>query len=958
MQKHLYNLPLTCNFTDILAQKFLQEYAENPLALTDVLFLLPNRRAVQSLREAFVRHKGLTPTLLPQMLPIGDVEEDELFLTGGTLGEELMRLPPAVGSMERTLLLARLIAQKPQDYGLEKMPLGQAVSLACELSNLLDMVENEKLDFSLLQNLVPEEYAKHWQETLKFLTIITDWWPKILAERGLLNPARRRSLLLEARIKIWQNQKTEKRIVAAGTTATFPLMKELVKTVLDLPNGEVFLWGVDKFIDDESWNKIDETHPQFELKELLDFLQIDRHDVPDVEMPQNLPREMLISELMRPAATTDLWREAASKISPTALDGLHLLDCTDLREEALAIALLMRQTLETPGKTAALVTSDRNLARRVAGELKRWEIKVDDSAGVPLSLTPIGIYLRLVAAACDENLSKKALLALFKHPLCAGGYDYATMRAKLRQVEKKLWRAQEADAELEAFVNDLMEKLCELFELRAQPKASFKQMLTAHMRCAEALAATASQNGQQLLWRGDAGEAAAAFVADLFEQAEVLGEIDTVEYLALFEALCAKQVVRPRFGTHPRLKILGPIEARLNHFDVTIIGEINEGIWPLQTTSDPWMSRPMKKDFGFPLPEKAIGVSALDFSGQMGAKDVYLTRAERAQGTPMVKSRWWLRLETLLRALHLQAKQFSAETYKKIAKHFDTPEQFFKLLPPAPTPPVIARPRALSASNVEMWLRDPYAIYAKYILNLKPLDEVEEDLSMADYGTIIHEILEEFNNKYSTSWPQNAREELLRLGQVYFAQHQVAAETKVFWWPNFEKTVDWVVKQEKIYRQNIARVHNEIKGDFSWQAPAGTFTVKAVADRVDETKDGKINIIDYKTGRIRSAADVHNGTAPQLPIEGLIAGHGGFSGVKAAEVASLIYWQLGKKAQVVDDNMPELLAKAEERLKELVALFDFEQTPYLSRPNPRRLPEYSDYEHLARVREWSVQEEE
>ena len=959
MAPRLYNLSLTCNYTDVLAAEFLREYEDNPLALADVLFLLPNRRAAKSLREAFIRHKGMTPTLLPQMLPIGDVEEDELFLTGGEFGEQLLHLSPAVGTTERSLLLARLIARKPQDYGLEKMPLGQAVYLAQELSSLLDMVENERLDFTALKALVPEEYARHWQETLKFLTIITDWWPSILAERGLLNPAERRRQLLEARIKIWNERKPEKRIVAAGTTATFPVMKELLKTILALPNGEVILYGLDKNLDAESWEKIDETHPQFELKALLDYLQIDRLAVKDLRPAQNPGREILISELMRPAQTTDLWRStAAERIDPQALDGLHLLDCRDVREEALAIALLMRETLETPEKTAALVTSDRNLARRVAGELGRWGIKVDDSAGVPLSLTPVGVYLRLVAEACAENLSKVSLLSLFKHPLAGGGMEYAELRQKLRRLEKKVWCGKEEDAELEAFAAGLCENLRELYDLYQNPQAGFKQLLAAHIRCAEKLAATKTQTGQQVLWRGEAGEAAAAFVADLYEQAEILETVDTAEYQGLFEALLAQQVVRPRYGTHPRLKILGPIEARLNHYDVTIIGEVNEGIWPLQAASDPWMSRPMKKDFGFPLPEKAVGVAALDFSGLLGAGEVYLTRAERVQGTPMVKSRWWMRLETVLRALDIKPRQLGAEIYKDTARELDKPEKFIKIDPPAPVPPVKARPRSLYASAVEMWLRDPYAIYAKYILELFPLDDIEEDLSMADYGTIIHKILEEFNNRHPSDWPENARQELLQLGEEYFTAHRIAAETKVFWWSNFEKTVDWIVMRESAYRQDIARVHNEVRGEFAWEAPAGTFKIKAVADRVDETKDGRINIIDYKTGRIRSAADVHNGTAPQLPIEGLIAAHGGFSGIAAAKVAQLIYWQLGKKVQVVDDKMSELLAQTEEQLKELVALFDLPKTPYHSRPNPKRLPEYSDYEHLARVLEWSVQSNE
>lgn len=337
--------------------------------------------------------------------------------------------------------------------------------------------------------------------------------------------------------------------------------------------------------------------------------------------------------------------------------------------------------------------------------------------------------------------------------------------------------------------------------------------------------------------------------------------------------------VRPKFGTHPRLKILGPIEARLNHFDVTIIGGVNEGVWPKLPGADPWMSRPMKKDFGFPQPEKAIGIMARDFAELLGGEEVYLTRSERVQGTPMVKSRWWLRLETVLEAMQIESGRTEDEVYRLIARHIDEPAAYIRVNPPAPKPPVSARPRELAASAIEMWMRDPYAIFAKYILKLKPLEEIEPDLSLADYGNIIHAILEQFNNRYPRAFPPTAREELLALGEEYFRNNEVAMETKAFWWPNFVKTVDWIVSIEQTYRPEIEKIHNEIKGAFVLNAPAGEFKVTAKADRVDETKDGRINIIDYKTGKIRSRKEVARGYAPQLPIEGLIAANGGFEGI-------------------------------------------------------------------------------
>ena len=296
--------------------------------------------------------------------------------------------------------------------------------------------------------------------------------------------------------------------------------------------------------------------------------------------------------------------------------------------------------------------------------------------------------------------------------------------------------------------------------------------------------------------------------------------------------------------------------------------------------------------------------------------------------------------------------------FRSWARFLDRNETFTRLLPPAPKPPVSARPRELSASAVEYWMRDPYIIFAKYILRLKKLDDLEQEVTFADYGTIIHAVLEQFNRKYNRQFPPNAKEELLALGRAYFAENEIAAETRAFWWPHFEKTVDWLVTAENDYRPSVREVHNEVQGRFRFEAPAGPFTITAKADRVDETADGRINIIDYKTGEARSPKEVRAGYAPQLPIEALIAREGGFDGIPAKEVAALIYWQLGRKETRLDEEVDDILNTNLKNLRELATLFDFPDTAYISKPNPRYAPKYSDYEQLARVKEWSVVEEE
>ena len=978
MAGKIFNIPQSCSFTDVLAEKFSHLYEKNPAMLADLMFLLPSRRACLSLRDAFVRCNGLKPTLLPKILPIGELEEDEISLRTADAPALVKQLPAVVDDFERLFIFARLIVSKPAEYGLPEMTISQAVSLARDLAKLIDISHNEQIPFTKLKDLVPEQYAAHWQETLRFLQIITNYWPQILAERQAVDSAHRKNILLAAQAEIWQKSPPSGKIIAAGITAGFPEYHRLLKTILQLENGEVYLYGVDKYLNADDWAQIDESHPCYEQKKLLEFLQISREDVTDVQPPQNPLRERFVSEVMCPAAATSKWRNLQTdKISPKAITDLKTINCEDMRKEAAVIAVIMRETLNTPEKTAALVTTDRELARRVASELERWNIKIDDSAGRPLHLTPTGIFLRLIPFVIENNTLDTAWLSLAKNPFTRLGVDKNDLRRKIRDWEFAKRRPLYSDEHRE-IPEQLQDYLCKIKQaveplqtLYNEQEVDFTQLLQTHLSVAETLAASSDsilasdtkKTSGQMLWSGDDGRAAAAFFSRLLPQAETLGKIEPAQYASLLTILLSGQTVRTGYGTHPRLKILGPIEARFNHYDRVIIGEVNEGAWPALSSGDPWLSRPMKKDMGMSLPETAIGIMAADFSQLLCAPEVYLTRAARVNGTPMNKSRWLLRLETVWAACGFPPNLLENKAYLRLASQLYQPEKYVAIEAPAPCPPVSARPRRLSASTVETLMRDPYEIYASKILRLKPLNELDMKLSPSDYGNIVHHILEIFNRRYPHQLPQNVEEELLSIGAAEFQNSDIAPEVKAFWWPKFEKTVEWLIQTESEYRLHVAQVFSEVRGQMEWEAPAGKFTVEARADRVDVTSDGMVNIIDYKTGEPRKPKEVKAGYAPQLPIEGLIAQNGGFydkegKNLPPAEVARLLYWQLGVKSVEVSLENGKLLTDAEEKLKKLIHAFDFETTPYLARPNPKHLPKYSDYEHLARVKEWSVREDE
>ena len=983
-QGRVYSIPPAAPFVDALARGLLSRAGEAPLALSAVTVLLPTRRACRALQEAFLRCVAGRPLLLPRMLPLGDLDEEELLLAADEMpaeGGAALALPPAIAPLRRQLLLARLVRHWGARSG-QAIPGDQAVRLAAELARLIDQTETEGLDFAGLDRLVPEDYAEHWQRTLRFLRIVTEHWPALQADEGCIGPAARRAALAQEQARQWQAAPPAGAIVAAGSTGSIPATAALLKAVAALPQGMVVLPGLDREADAETWDAIlaDPAHPQHGLALLLRRLELPREAVlpwPGTEAA--LPaRARLVDVALRPAAATADWPELIAGLdrgaAAAALAGLHRIDCPDPGEEAKVIALVLRRALETPGRRAALVTPDRSLARRVAAELMRWGVAVDDSAGVPLGETPPGAFLRQSAEMLAGALAPLPLLAALKHPLAAGGQAPGAFRARVRALEMAALRGPRPAAGFAglrralgrgAKVKPLRDWLRRLETAAAPALRALKRggplrtLVDAHLRFAEWLAASDGETGAARLWAGEAGSAAADFVAELRTAAGDETVVAGAGYPALLGALMAGHAVRPRYGRHPRLAILGPLEARLQQADVVVLGGLNEGTWPGEVDPGPWLSRPMRRDFGLPPPERRVGLAAHDFAQALQAPEVHLTRATRVEGAPSVPSRWLLRLDAVLQALGLPAALDDlAAPWLAWAAALDRPQAAAPQGPPAPTPPLAARPRRLSVTRVETWMRDPYDLYAEKILGLQALDALDADPGAADFGTLVHAALESYLRAHPERLPADPEAALLAAGRRAFDEAAAPPAVWAFWWPRYRRLAAWMAERERAGRPAVHRAFAEVKGRLTIAAPGGDFELTATADRIDRLVDGRLVVLDYKTGGVPGKKEIELGFAPQLPLEAAIAAAGGFEGPGAAAVARLEYWKVNGAeppgfVATLDLDPEAAGAAALDGLARRVARFDDPATPYAAKPWPKYARRYSDYRHLAREKEWS-----
>jgi ATP-dependent helicase/nuclease subunit B len=883
------------------------------------------------------------------------------------------------------LLLTRLVLAVGEAHGGGPASPAQAVRLADELARLLDQFQTERLAFDRLADLVPEEFAAHWQITLRFLRIVTEQWPGILAEEGGIDPADRRNRLAAAQIETWRRSPPGGLVVAAGSTGTVPATADLIAAVAELENGLVVLPGLDSTLDDATRGGIGPTHPQYGMLRLLERLGVAPVDVapwPGAgDAAAGEERARLLAAVMHPAAFDPLRLDNVTLVR--ALGGVRRIDCRGPREEATVIALMMREALETPQKTAALVTSDRTLARRVAAELRRWNVEVDDSAGNPLDRTPSGSYLRLTAGLVAEQFAPVPLLATLKHPLAAAGLATSALRHAVRRLELLALRGprpgpgvaglraaldSDAPAEVQALIDRLEGLSAPFARLFAQRSADVADLLAAHVAFAESLAATDVSDGASRLWAHDDGEALAEFVADFATAAPAIAPITAAAWPALLETLMHGRVVRPRYGRHPRLHVWGQLEARLQRADLVVLAGLNEGTWPAEPDIDPWLSRPMRAGLGLPSPERRIGLAAHDFAQAFAAKEVVLTRSTRVDGTPTVPCRWLLRLDNVIRACvgpdpreddrpAWPAWRNDQAKWRAWQRSLDESIDPIQIKAPAPCPPVSARPRQLSATQIEALVRDPYSVYARHILKLKALDPIDADPGAMERGTLIHRALDEFLKSCPGALPPDALERLLAIGRRAFDSTLTRPGVAAFWWPRFQRIAAWFVATERERRGLATAVLAEVRGKMQIEAPAGPFTVTAIADRIERRVTGGLAIVDYKTGKPPGKGDVASGFAPQLPLEGLIAESGGFAGLDRRRVEALEFWRLsggvppGEVCPAADDGAA-LLDAARSGLAALVAAYDDPETPYIARPFGERAARTPDYDHLARVAEW------
>lgn len=1030
MTANIFTVPPGAPFLASLARAILNGDLPRPdgakpalLDLPSITLLLPTRRAARAAQDAFLEAAQARALMMPVIRPISEGDADASLVAAlahfGAASADALELPAAITPMRRVLDLMRLVLRwreagarvgDPREP-IQRATPAQAANLAVELAKLMDDVERENVALSNLDALVPDGYSEHWRQTAEFLRIVTDAWPAHLASNGLVSPQKRVNAMILMEAERISRLDPHMPVIVAGVTGSIPATVALMRAVAARPLGAIVLPALDQALDEESWEKIAPDcpeHPQFGLKILLDRLGATRRNVK--ELPGAAPsaslaaRAAFVSEALRPASTTAKWRDYAKRAKKfelrDALSNVSLVESPNAQDEAEVVALIIREAIETPGRTAALVSPDRVLARRVAIRLAAWGIRVDDSAGRPLRKTPTGAFLSLTIDAIDSGFAPAKTMALLKHPLCRLGLDAFDIRRFGRALEiaafrttylgrgiggviaalkksdadrlvgkrqtpaaERLWPEDRAGAlDLAHRLQSAFAPLLKLYE--SDGAAGLRSFASAHAATAETLAAlpNASESAANPLWQGVAGEAANAFFRELIDDETPDIAINAADYEDLYASLTAHENVREHAIAHPRASIWGPLEARLQRPDVIVLGSLNDGVWPEIAEPGPWLNRPMRSALGLPSPEETVGRSAHDFASLLGAGEVVLTRAEKVNGVPTTPSRWLLRIEALLSGAGLGDALAPKRPWLAWARARDAiaSTHRIRIEAPAPRPPIALRPRRMSVTGVESWIRNPYSVFARHILNVSALPALGAAPDQALRGALVHEALSQFAVAHPDRLPDDMIVALDRTAARVLESYAGHPRIAAFWMPRLQRFLAWFAETELERRVGVSRVLAETTGSLAMGGPAGPFVVTARADRIDETGDGLV-ITDYKTGALPPESSVAAGRAPQLPLEAAIASEGsGFAGFGPRDVTALRFIRAsggeppGEEKLLKCDDVAALARAALAGLADLVARFDDPETPYRAIRRPGFRYDYDDYALLARVAEWSA----
>jgi ATP-dependent helicase/nuclease subunit B len=909
------------------------------MAAREYLIILPNQRLVDDAAKALAtkaQRLGREAVILPDIVSLnglGDALGRSTLLTELGLPEALL---PIIPHSRRIQELTRLVQDSLHATAL---PFAQAFRMASDLASLIDAWAWYELDFNRLQAIAPSHLASHWQQHLNALELISALWPKRLASLGMIEAATHTVQVVQHIVKHYPN--SPHHFVLAGVVHPAPLLHTLAKTIAAHPKGLWVLAGYERSVTQPPPH-----HPAYLQQRMLAHTGIAAADVPDMVAhdsvtPTSKARQDSIAAHLHD--DDKVWAALPTTTLAEGLNNVSLVACPTLEDEARCIALKIRDTVEHPTKTIAVVTPHRGLTQRIRLMLSQWGIVPNTSDGSGLEQSLVGRFLRLLVAVAQDPCDAITLLGLLKHPLCALGGDAAQTRAYAQHLETRLFRHKLAPYTLEIIDFHSRDYPTQWHGLKTILTLSHAQTLR---RILERLQTIATETSAGKAWHEADGQAAHQALQDW--QAHTYDQALSLDDVAVLLGDWLQQVsLHTGHGQHPRVFLWGWLESQLQRPDVLIMASLTDGVLPPKPAPSLWLNAAMHNVLGLPSPEAEQGFAAHIYRHNLHAAEVMLTYAQRDGDSPQLPSVWLQRWQALCAVQkypwHSEWRERAARFYTQ--SHSPRPE---------PLPKPASRPHRLSATNLELLVKNPYGYYAKEILGLHKAKEIARAFEAADYGSLVHGLLCDFVRAYPDTIDDSAAAWLFAQAKQRLTTLADSPDITTFRLAQLEAVLQHYLQQERRHRQHYQPWQQEEKAEWDYPLSDSRLTFVAKVDRMDIHRATQAaHIIDYKTGNAPSKSAVNQHfIAWQLTLAGMMVQAGAF-GNASHDVDTLHYWPIKLNSTAttitVDDDF---WANAQACLDAIVCHYWQSDTPYLVWPHPDIKATYDDYAHLARRDEW------
>ena len=963
MKNNIFNINSNYNFLESLSYWILRKENNYSYRISDFTLFLPNRRSCREIKPILLKQAYKKSILLPKIKAIGDIDCSDIYLAANSMIN--LELPKVIPNLQYHLLMISEIKKWNNKFKLfnENITTDQVSIIADNLQNFLNEFDKENIDINDIGSIDDnnEVLSLHKQKIIKFIKYFGIEWQNILLKKNIISELKYRYLIINKYSQYLKQNKSNNPIILAGSTGSSASSANLIKAIAELDNGEIILYGLDKNLPSQIWKNIQDNHPQFLLKKLLEKLHINNSNVLDIKFDQfkqvDCENTKLVSNMMLPINYSN---HNISYITKKSFTNLSIIEAQNDMEEAEIITSLVLSNLKH--YNLALITNNKNLKTLVRSNLNNLSITIDDSDNQNLSLSNAVYYLLSITSLFEEEFNLLTLLSILKNPITRLGFDEMEYNKNLTLLETKVIRSDKfnrnlsclkkhvillKNQSLEEWFNKIYSILKPLENLFLSKKNTLQDILNYNIKSADLL--SVNYKKEISFHREEGYNELMSFTDELLNN-NLPFKIESNKYSTFLKRLLSDYRYNREYSFNPKLHILSTIEARLMNYDVMIVSSLNEGKFPLNSDHDNLIGRKIRKDFQLPNATRKIGVAAYDFSNYLLNKKVILSSSKGEDNTPKTKSKLLLKLEAFLKTSKLQQNI----TYLSYNQKKYIPLN--KITRPKPCPKFIHRPKKISVTDIEKWLRDPYYIYARKILKLIPIIEVNKNNNHIEFGNFIHESLEKFIiNSNNIVDIKELKNKLITHGKEIFVNFFPNDEDKLIWWPKFLAITDWVINQEISIKENLDIILTETK----IKTKISNIELTARIDRINFFKDLNLEIIDYKTGKIPSNKEITSGLASQMIIEALILilekNSKQLNNVELPQILSLKYWHLkGKDNQVKSINKHhDLINKIEKNLIRLFTSSLKENNPYISCPN-YKIYKNNDYSHLSRIDEWST----